>query len=483
MKKKLEFDVKRMLSLVESKSGNIKPILSEEAQSELKEASSLDELPDRLQQFAKVEELKANVGCTASSEGTSDIIDADTVKQLTGARNLIPLITVGTPYVFAKCEGSDGVSRDLMVTNIEDPSYPNSLVVIQITIFNKKKTYTVGSRDMEALFERKKSVTSQSENLTASQNMRVKELIGDSGPGETGYSWTVDRPDGTEGVDYVPVDLATGMANINGNDVQVIEKLKLDGLTPEFKTPGRFHIWARVGTKVTSIDIPEWVEGQLTAMGYTKEMPTDEVGQNSETTLEKVCNTTGRCTNQMKQYMTTNPDARIWVLNVSTEDVKRKRCRSVINSLLACARAVDNYKNDLSRADDACRKQMDKLGSGYSGLASYNGKILKLKNEYADCLINQKTQKPRKYFGQTNKNISIIDKLGNTGNFFSPEYDNQEAMRLRAEMEKKKKDAKKGAMMEESISNSLRKVLKEHTKPNSDDIIKKSIRKNLKRLK
>ena len=55
MKKELEFDVKRMLSLVESKSGNIKPILSEETQSELKEASSLDELPDRLQQFVNVE--------------------------------------------------------------------------------------------------------------------------------------------------------------------------------------------------------------------------------------------------------------------------------------------------------------------------------------------------------------------------------------------------------------------------------------------
>ena len=479
MKKELEFDVKRMLSLVESKSGNIKPILSEEVQSELKEASSLDELPDRLQQFAKVEELKANVGCTTSSAGTWGVIDADTVKQLTGARNLIPLITVGTPYVFAKCTGSDGVPRDLMVTNIEDPSYPNSLVVIQYTFFNKKKTYTVGSRDMEALFERKKSVTSQSENLTASQNMRVKQLIGDSGPGETGYSWTVDRPDGTEDVDYVPVDLATGMANINGNDVQVIEKLKLDGLTPEFKTPGRFHIWARVGTKTTSIDIPEWLEGQLTTMGYTKEMPTDEIQQGAVTTLEAICNRTGQCTPQMLQYMKTNPNAKFWPLEVSADDIKKKQCRGVIKTLAACARAYEKYKNrNVARANSECNKGMDQLGAEYSGIDSYNGKILKLKNDYAVC----SDQRLGLFAGQAKKDNEFLSGLGKGGNPFSPDYSAQEAASMAATAEKAKQDAKKGAMMEESISRSLRKVLKEHTKPNSDDMIKRSVRKNLRRL-
>lgn len=487
MKKEIEFDVKKMLTLFESKSGHIKPIITEGEEPEIKEYEINEVISDDLTKLTRVELNYEGMGCKRTPFKNDDLLKgkAKNVAQMTdkklnqitnraGQKINQTKVTTNNYYVPMDCG-----NYKILVTDAEGTG-PDQFIVLQVYNDGENERLIYSQKEFPGLLSRKESYVSDERNLNADQSARVKQLIGASGTNETGYKWFVDRPAAEDGVILVPVDLATGIAKINGNDIQMIEKLKVDGLDPEFKRPGRYYIWAKVGSKTRSIAIPDWMEETLTSLGYTKTMPTDELKQGEVTTLEAMCDRTGQCTEQMFQYMKTNPNAKIWPTDVSDYELKKKQCRGVIKTLAACARAYEKYKSrNVGKAKRECNTGMNNLGAEYSAINSYNGKVLKLKNDYAFC----SDQKLGLFAGQAKKDNQFLSGLGKGGNPFSPDYSAQEAANMAASAEKAREDAKKGAMMEESISNSLRKVLKEHTKPNSDDIIKKSIRKNLKRLK
>jgi hypothetical protein len=491
MKKELEFDVKRMLNLLESKLGNVKTIIVED--SDIQDAEDIeireeDAGTDAMTKLTRVELNYKDMGCERTPAANDALLPGESANAWgtigsklskivddSGKSAFTSVVNANTKFVPMQCGNSM-----FMVTNVISPNDSNQLVVLKRNGEGANTTFQIGQKPFDGLLQRAKSYVSDERNLNADQNARVKQLIGDSGTNETGYKWFVDRPDAEDGVILVPVDLATGIAKIDGKDVQMIEKLKVDGLDPEFKRPGRYYIWAKVGTKTRSIAIPDWMEETLTSLGYTKTMPTDEIQQGAVTTLEAMCDRTGKCTEQMFQYMKTNPNAKIWPKEVSGDDIKKKQCRGVIKTLAACAKAYEKYNKlgNVSRGDAECSKAMSELGNEYASIGSYNGKILKIKNDYSVC----SDQKLGLFAGQAKKDNEYLLGLGKGGNPFSPMYSAQEAVNMSKNAEKAKEDAKKGAMMEESISNSLRKVLKEHTKPNSDYMIKKSIRKNLRRL-
>lgn len=175
----------------------------------------------------------------------------------------------------------------------------------------------------------------------------------------------------------------------------------------------------------------KWIEETLTDMGYTKNMPTDEIEQSAVTTLEAICDRTGRCTEQMFQYMNSHPNTKIWPLLVSANDISKKQCKSIISTLATCAKLYEKYNNfrNLSRCDVECNKLMNELGPDYSKIKSYNGKILKLKNDYYVC-------SDQKLSGKVKIDYQYLSGLGRGGNPFSPDYSAKEAQKMKAASEK-----------------------------------------------
>ena len=477
-------DLKRMLTLLESKLGDIKPILTEnyygvneyqiaENQENLDEDDKGGENIDRLEQLLSSE---ANIdGCTKMGDKPWSTFDDATINNLLG--NTVG-IKVGDKYGWLKCN-----NIPYMVTNkIVDTNY---LVVVKYQEIGDKKTYTVGKKKFPELFERTKSVTSDKTNLTASQQVRIDKWIKGGGVAETGYSLTVERPDGAEEVDYIAVDLATGIGKVNGKDVQIIKTLATDKLDPEFKTPNKYYVWARIGTKVKLADIPVFVEKKLGEWGYTKNQqeivnsPDAEVLLSMVTTLEKFCETT-TCPPNFKTYMQTNPNAEIWPTTINAAQKTgasvergvtgslRRQTRELGGGPRQCKRQVDVYEkclgfytNNKSTYSANCFTSIKNLGGDYASASSFTNGIYMLKNNIKDCANNLKGD----YSASIQKFFGLPD-----------------GHPLKLSSGSEPAEDKTKAMMESTISHSIRTVINEHFKKENKDNLNTIIKKNLRRF-
>lgn len=485
MKKNLDLDLKRMLSLLESKLGDVKPILTEnyddinqyqinEDLKNLEEDDKKAENIDRLEQLLKSE---ANIdGCKKMGDGSWSTFDDATVKNL--INNQDGRIKVGDKYGSVSCN-----NVPFLVTNkIVDT---NKLVVVKYEDIGGKKTYTVGKKSFPELFERTASVTSDKTNLTASQQARVDQFIKSPGVAETGYSLTTKRPNGSEGVDWIAVDLATGIGKVNGKDVQIIKKLATDNLDNEFRTPNKYYVWARIGTKTKLIDIPKFVEKKLTEWGYTKNQeeiansPDADVLFGMDTTLEEFCDETKSCPPEFFRYMETNPNATIWPKTIDAAQkagasvqrgVKgslRRQTRELGGGQRECKRQVDAYEsclsfytNNKSTFGANCSTSIRNLGGDFATI-SINDGLNKIKNNIKDCANNLKgnySASIQKFFGLPDGHPLKLS----SGS--EPEED------------------KTKAMMESTISDSIRTVINEHFKKENKDNLNTIIKKNLRRF-
>jgi hypothetical protein len=485
MKKNLDLDLKRMLSLLESKLGDAKPILAENYDSinqyqvnenleNLKEDDKNPENIDRLEQLLKSE---ANIdGCKKMGDGSWSTFDDVTVKNLTN--NQDGRIKVGDKYGWVSCN-----NVPFLVTNKVIDT--NKLVVVKYEDIGGKKTYTVGKKSFPELFQRTASVTSDKTNLTASQQGRIDQFISNLGVGETGYSLTTKRPDGSEGVDYIAVDLATGIGKVNGNDVQIIKKLATDNLDPEFKTPNKYYVWARIGTKTQLADKAKFVEKKLSEWGYTKSQqeiensPDDQILFGMVTTLEDFCSTT-ICPPEFYDYMKTNPNAKIWPKTIDAAQkagasvqrgVKgslRRQTRELGGGQRECKRQVDVYEkclgfytNNKSTFGANCITSIKNLGGNFASIPSLANGLSMIKNNIKDCANNLKgdySASIQKFFGLPDGHPLKLS----SGS--EPEED------------------KTKAMMESTISDSIRTIINEHLKKENKDNLNTIIKKNLRRF-
>ena len=472
--KKVNFEIKRMLSLLESKMGDVKPLVSEQVTDnpfKPKGGSNLDVLRRIKEVCLTGKGFKADQISDISywAQDQIDFVNKD---------SRLSKITAGEPYVMFERPGErffvfsrgdikgktpvENVfyaiqSTDNQAYDKSDPNY-------------SKPHFDPIALDCRPFFERSKSVTSDLSNLSADQSARIEDLISNLGAKETRFSFTTQKPQSGTGIRYVAVDLATGIGT-DGN--KYIEKTDLSGLGREFQTPGKYYIWVNLGQEMRRRDLPADVEKLLATMGYTREEP--PIGSAEEyrgITLKQLCDQKGTCSGGLLDYANGVEGGRkVWPMSekqraeaeksfgvdIKTSDemvsssgrgrqtrrqlkaemgkmANKQSCRTAFEVLGACAR---------SNSDDNCSRYLNNVDITRG--MNYTDALFKMKDLALECDA---------------QNISLSGALGGgksfeetrqflrgTKNKFSPYFNSSESSEI---------------SLEESLTRNIRNTINEH---------------------
>lgn len=307
-------EIKRMMSLLESELGNVKPLITEEGEPPIEVSDS---------------PLKraVNVGCWTKKGYTI----SDTKIYLLGKDYLYAFSKVA-PGVqagdsFMKILTPDG--RDLYMFEIPstDPvalaKNPNAYLAVNRTAVKASNdpnlNYLAAHGWYCDEFEVTQNLASQQNNLTADQQQQIDTLASALGTEDTEYTFKTIKPE--DGKNYVKIDLATG---IGTDGVSYLDKFNLaDRIGPFKSQPGKFFIWSNVGTQEKLYDIPVEVESFLSTLGFTRTRPKPGTAEiRSETTLKALCDGQGNayCDSAVMDYIKTDGGRRIW--RMSPEQAK-----------------------------------------------------------------------------------------------------------------------------------------------------------------
>lgn len=301
--KKVDLEIKRMLSLLESEMGNVKPLISEQLEDEDKGGqTSTATTPESV-----LERMK-ETGCL-SNKGATDISAVGRWKpeyiDLVN-KNKQTQIAAGDPYVQFKMKDSEGNVGKFFVFGKRGLGPEGTFLLLKRNQNMTKKGETGYEKPHfteEALrcpeFSISKSDISQDVKLTADQIQRRDDILR-SGAMESGYSYTTEKPSSGVGTRYIAVDLSTGQGT---DGKQYIKKTSVDSLKNVFPAPGRFYIWVDLGQEERKRDLPKDVEQMLAKMGYTREQP--PIGSTEEyqgTTLKQLCSSSRNCSPGLQEY-------------------------------------------------------------------------------------------------------------------------------------------------------------------------------------
>jgi len=305
-------EIKRMMSLLESELGNVKPLITEQG-----------ELPIEVSDSPL--KRAVNVGCWTKKGYT---VSDPKIYQL-GKDYLYAFSKVASSVQagdsFMKILTPDG--RDLYM--FERPSTdpvalaknPKAYLAVARNTTPQDKTKPDPNLNYLAAhgwycdeFEVTQNLASQRNNLTADQQQQIDTLLSDLGTQDTGYSFFKTKPE--DGKNYVKIDLATG----TGDDgVSYLDKFNLSTRIGPFKSqPGKFFIWSDVGTQEILYDIPLEVESFLSTLGFTRVRPKPGTAEiRSETTLKALCDVQGKayCDPAVMEYIKTDGGRRIWKMS------------------------------------------------------------------------------------------------------------------------------------------------------------------------
>jgi hypothetical protein len=365
--KNIDLEIKKMLGLLESKMGDVKPLVME--QSEIMEDDgeiSFTDPNDWLKWLVGPAGCLTNKNVTNKSPITNT--NANGVNELLKAG--INVVKVGEPYINFLMNDRNGDKKQFLVFGKRD-SKGNFLLIKR----DRGKTPEWSQNSLKCPeLSRAESFVSDVKNLSLEQKQRLDNLVSQFGIKETGAELTTVRPTGKEGYDFVPVDLSTGKGT---NGEQYIEKTAVDGLEPEFKKEGQYYVWAKLGKSVTRTNVVAAVEDALVEMGYTRTEPTDALAKNSKTktTLGKFCGENPElCNNNyplLGEYVQKyGGDLPIWktdsesykgltasavggrksrreIKNVMNLEANRSSCQTAVNVLWNCMK---------SNSDDSCEE-------------------------------------------------------------------------------------------------------------------------------
>ena len=307
-------EIKRMMSLLESELGNVKPLITEQGEPPIEVSDS---------------PLKraVNVGCWTKKGYT---ISDPKIYQL--GKDYLYAFSKVAPGVqagdsFMKILTPDG--RDLYMFEIPstDPvalaKNPKAYLAINRTAVKASNdpnlNYLAAHGWYCDEFEVTQNLASQQNNLTADQQQQIDTLASALGTEDTGYTFKTIKPE--DGKNYVKIDLATG---IGTDGVSYLDKFNLaDRIGPFKSQPGKFFIWSNVGTQEKLYDIPVEVESFLSTLGFTRTRPKPGTAEiRSETTLKALCDGQGKayCDPAVMDYIKTDGGRRIW--RMSPEQAK-----------------------------------------------------------------------------------------------------------------------------------------------------------------
>jgi hypothetical protein len=307
-------EIKRMMFLLESELGNVKPLITEEGE------PPIEVLDSPLKRAV-------NVGCwTKKGYTVSDPKIYQLGKDyLYAFSRVAPAVQAGDSFM--KIATPDG--RDLYMFEIPSTD-PVALAKNPKAYLAVNRTAVVASNDPNLNylsahgwycdeFNVTQNLASQQNNLTADQQQQIDILLSALGTQDTGYSFFKTKPE--DGRNYVKIDLATG----TGDDgVNYIDKFNLSTRIGPFKSqPNKFFIWSDVGTQEKLYDIPAEVESFLSTLGFTRTRPKPGTAEiRSETTLKALCDGQGQayCDPAVMDYIKTDAERSIW--RMSPEQAK-----------------------------------------------------------------------------------------------------------------------------------------------------------------
>jgi hypothetical protein len=480
--KRVDLEIKKMLSLLETKMGNVKPLLSEQ----LEDSDSSDKVNDATNPEGILTRMK-ETGCL-TNKGATKITDIGRwqAKYLGLVnKNGNTQIAAGEPYLKFDMKDKNGDTGRFFIFGKRGRGPQGTFYLLKQT---SNKVFQPGIEGFEkphfiedALrcpeFEQSKSEISQDVKLTADQIARRDDILR-SGAMETGYSYATERPTSGVGKRYIAVDLNSGVGT---DGKQYIKKTAVDSLKNVFPTPGRFFIWVDLGQEERLRDMPADVEKLLATMGYTREQP--PIGSTEEyqgITLKKLCSTSRNCSPGLQEYadsveggrqvwpMTAKQkadaetkygvkisdyksfvatsadgrDARGAIKNVQKSVADKDSCRAAISVLHACMKSNDD-------ADCA-----DYISSAYqenykSGDNAYFDTLTTLKKLVNKC--DTQDVKLTGLFGVGGKSYeSMKDELKKSTSKFSP-YGSAE---------------RRDISLEESLTRNIRSTIREHARKN-----------------
>ena len=521
MKKEIEFDVKKMLTLFESKSGHIKPIITEGEEPEIKEYEINEVTGDDLTKLTRVELDYEGMGCKRTPYANDVILkgDAKNVAQLgdkkfnqitnkAGQNINQTKVTTNNYYIPMDCG-----DYEILVTDAEGTG-PDQFIVLRVYNDGENERLIYSQKEFPGLLSRAESYVSDERNLNADQINVLDNILGKQGINLTGVQLTRKRPTGTETNEYEPIDLSTGKGvpkSPNEPAIQYLDPtiLNPDGLLDVFKRPGRYYVWARKAAKAIKTDVVTNVENMLAQMGYTLN-PNKLPGYQGETdvrvtadggmiTMNTLC-AGGRCDkypgllDYINKFDGGNKPLYPFEIGGGTRDivsanVSRRQTKKAAKKVAAlganrktCRAIIGIYDNIINGGMSNDADIAGLLSSLYPGMnaGGVPNAMRKLGETLKNCSQSWRNVRLSK------KDLAKIDVFINSSHKYAPNA--AEVQKAAAKAKEEEKASNTGGVgpksaLSESISRSLRKVLKEHTNPNSDDIIKKSIRKNLKRLK
>ena len=467
-------EIKRMMSLLESELGNVKPLITEQGE------PPIEVLDSPLKRAV-------NVGCwTKKGYTVSDPKIYQLGKDyLYAFSKVAPSVQAGDSFI--KILTPDG--RDLYMFEIPSTD-PVALAKNPKAYLAVNRTAVVASNDPNLNylaahgwycdeFNVTQNLASQRNNLTADQQQQIDILLSALGIQDTGYSFFKTKPE--DGKNYVKIDLATG----TGDDgVNYIDKFNLSTRIGPFKSqPNKFFIWSDVGTQEKLYDIPLEVESFLSTLGFTRTRPKPGTAEiRSETTLKALCDGQGKayCDPAVMDYIKTDGGRRIWKMspeqakvagNVSYKDIvaqQKELGRSGAKQGLkdldkqkankpACQAAIQQLSNcEKYGTDEDCAEAL-----GLAGVdASYAQVLDDTKKLVKTCVQNEVS------LGMFSKNLKaqLSQLQGSTSPY---------GLRVATTQTPRS--------LEESLNNSIKSVISETINKNNNKNLDSIIKKNLRR--
>jgi hypothetical protein len=467
-------EIKRMMSLLESEMGNVKPLINEEGEKPPVEASK-----------GPLERSIAT-GCWTNKKATTDGKIYSLGNQYVYAFSKVaPEVQAGDKFM--KVTTADGTNLYVFERPSTDPAALKLNPSAYLAVTRNKDVKASTDPNLNYLtahgwycneFTETKNLASQQTNLTADQQKQIETLASQLGVQDTGYTFVTTRPEDEK--NYVKIDLNSGKGS-DGNNY--FDKFNLAARTEVFNVPNKFFIWANVGTQEKLYDIPVEVEAFLASLGYTRTRPLPGTAEiKTETTLKTLCTGSGKamCDPAVMDYIKTDGDRRIWKMspaqakaagNISYKDVVAKQkelgrkgtkqgiksidvqnankpaCQAAIQQLSSCER----YGTDENCAEVLGLAEVD---------ASYAQLLDQTKQLVRTCVQNEVG------LGMFSKNIKgMLTQLQSSTSPFG----------LQVATTPTKKS------LEESLSNSIKSVITEtinkNNSKNLDSIIKKNLRK------
>jgi hypothetical protein len=263
-------EIKRMMSLLESEMGNVKPLINED-----------DEPVTEVNGPKDILKRAINTGCWTKkgytySDGTpittyfEEKISKVNDNYLYALNKIDPNIKVGDPFVKLKANGIDVYMFGTITTN---PQYPGAYLAVVKNINAPKQTTANPNPNQNYLeshgwecveFKATQGAATQESRMTEDQVIAVKELTSGLNQKNDGYSYYTTKSE-VEGNQYNTIDLKTG------SGVIPIDRLGAFQTSPA----NTFFIYQMAGLKTDKGNTVKSVEDALAFLGYTNVRPTD----------------------------------------------------------------------------------------------------------------------------------------------------------------------------------------------------------------